>query len=231
MAKAKKRTLYAKKTGMKLEREAREIYVNEYNKLMREQDSNGKVPRGKLKEKMTELGIWNQEIEDLQTKANENLESSLAKIDAGGITLEEAKEVALQAQVARAQLSIISNSIAEHDELWSFEASAEEVRTCYIIVNSVFYKDDDSPVFESMQEFHDCEDDELINDCIKKLNSAGSVSNDEYYRSLPEVAFLLDYGFLNEDLEVIEEDKDEKFSPFLDSDGNPVQPVEKKEEG
>jgi len=230
MAKAKKRVLYCKDIGIKMERDSREYYVSEYNELMKKREENGKVPRGKIREKMAELGAWSEELEAMQKQYEKELDEALGKLNAGGVPLTEAKALAIDAQIARLRINMITNSISEYDSLWSFESAAEEKKNIYLIVNCVFYKDDDSPVFNSLEEFDACEDEDLISQCVKVLNKTLYGTNDDYYSSLPETKFLMDYGFMDEDYNIINEESEEKeFKPFLDAEGNPVEPKVTKE--
>ena len=214
----------AKEPNYLQERKAKEIYINKYNELRLNQSTNGFVPRAKLMDLLLELGVWNDEKQKQVDEINQSIKDTLQPIKDGGVSLEDAKKAALKVQNLRLQLNIISSVVSSYDADFTFESYADEAKRQYLLLNCVV-DEKGKKVFNTEKDIANAESDILIkaNEVILQM-LYGSIK--DIYKSLPENEFLMDYGFMDEDLKSTEEPvaKEEK-RPFLDEKGEPVKPV------
>ena len=211
--------------GKKVRAEAQKIYMETfYNAIYPKGDQKPAILNEALPKFLKEHGVWDQEkenkIEELKKEVVE-----LEKIfEEGGISLEQAEQKAYELRDKRLQILSISSYKSSYSDLTA-ENVAEDAKFNYIL-SQCLVDGEGKKVFESHEAFMSAEDvnEELIETAAIILSSVLNGDLMEFYKGLTENKFLLDYGFVDENLQKKGEEK--KFKPFLDKEGKPVK-VEK----
>lgn len=174
---------------------------------------------------LRDRGFWNDEKEkELQDLKKTIVDKELV-LKKGGIELDEAKNVALELRVLRYRLLLLTAKEREFDSL-TVEAQADNAYFDSLVAESVF-DEEGNKIFSSLQDYEEKRSEEYAYTCAEKLGEMLYDINN-FEKELPENKFLVEYGFANEDLKLIEEDNEEEekeevvFSPFL-KNGEPVQ--------
>ena len=163
-----------------------------------------------------EMSIIRQKIEDLEKK-----------LAAGGIELNEAKEIALDLRKTRNEL-LLKNLILSSFYSETVESQADAISSEYLTSVCICHQDGRAVCKDLTDFLNKQEQPEIIEGSIK-FNELMYGSNKDYSKNLPENQFLIKYGFMNEDFEMLDENgtpiKNEiqnvEFSPFL-KNGTPV---------
>lgn len=202
--------------------------------------------RSQLDEHMVQTGLWDDEKTKRLIELSKEIDNNQKKLASGGIKLSEAKEIALELRVARFRydnLTSIRNNLDEN----TVEGQAENVRFDTIAINCIL-DEQGQPVFDNVYDYRDDTRPHVF-EAASKLASLMYNISENPQKDLPENKFLLEYGFVNDNLELVDKDgnlidsegnlleKEEevKFKPFLDEEGEEVilektEIVEEKEE-
>lgn len=218
------RPILIKDPTMEQDKKAREIYLNTYNQL-RLDKSNGFMPKAKIKDLMRELGVWDDEQEKRVQETSKKINELLQPLNEGGISLQDMKNRAYEAQILRNRLGMLFSVVTEYESNFSYESKADDAKFEYLLYNCAYYEDTGEKVFKNVEEYNSCSDHDLINSVTSALSRHLYGDFKELYKELPESKFLIDYGFLDEDLkptEKISSPVESSFKPFLDDDGNPI---------
>lgn len=163
-------------------------------------------------------GIWSEKKDEELRELNLELDALLKKLEQGGYDFEEAVEDAIKAGEIRNKIFTINLTIADFLS-HSAERHAENAESDYLLWSSL--KKGKVKAYKTFDDFLTAkeEDDPLIHAAVSHdVGLAGS-----FYKELPENKFLIEYGRMTEDFEI------------LDKEGNPVvtpaesQPEEKPE--
>lgn len=181
--------------------EAKSVYRRAFFKAL----EDGAFLQANALDVAKQCGLWSekkdQELQELQIE----LEALLTKLEEGGYEFNEAVEDAVKAGEIRNKIFMINLTITDllsH----SAERQAETAEADYILWASL--KKGKQKVYKTFDEFLTAKDD---NDPLiyAAVSQDMNLSN-EFYKELPENKFLIEYGRMSEDLEV------------LDEEGNPV---------
>lgn len=169
-------------------------------------------------------GYWNDTKEKELVELRKAIEEQETVLSKGGIELDEAKNVALKLKLLRYQLMILTAKEREFDIL-TVEAMADNAYFDYLVSECVF-DSEGNKVFSSYQDYQDKKEEEYAYKCAESLSSL-LFDFEDFEKKLPENDFLISYGFMNDDLTLIEtEEKEEEekveFKPFL-RNGEPIQ--------
>lgn len=204
------------------DKKAREIYITRYNEL-RLNKNLGYVPKAKILELMRELGEWDDSKDKQLADLRAELSNALTPLRNGGISLQDAKDLAAKAQIIRSRIGSLNMHITDFENQFSYESHADDAKYQYLLYTCSRYKDDDSLVFETLSDYENCANKDLINEAGKALNLMLYGDIKEMYRDITENKFLIEYGFMTTDFDIIgEENKEVGFKPFLGEDGLPI---------
>jgi hypothetical protein len=174
-------------------------------------------------------GFWNDEKEDELNDLRKQIGEKELVLSKGGIELNEAKEVALTLRLLRYKLLLLTAKEREFDEL-TVEAQSDNAYFDTLVSECV-YDEEGKKVYSSYQDYLDKKSETYSYECASALAEMLYEFKD-FERTLPENSFLLEYGFVDSELKLIEdevvEEKEEEvvtFKPFL-KDGEPVNKTE-----
>lgn len=182
--------------------------------------------RDELYSILRKRGYWNdekeKELNDLKVKIEEK-EKVLKK---GGIELEEAKDIAIELKLLRYNLLLLTVKEREFDEFTVENQADNTYFDC--LVSLCVFDEEGNKVYSSLQDYLDKKEEDYSFKCASALSEIIYEIKD-FEKSLPENSFLLEYGFVNEDLTFIENEEDKEsepepentFSPFL-KNGEPI---------
>lgn len=171
-------------------------------------------------------GFWNDEKEKELLSIKQKIVDKELVLKRGGIELDEAKEIALSLRVLRYQLLILTAKEREFDHL-TVESQADNAYFDALVAECVF-DEEGNKIFSSLDDYNQKRNEEYAYVCAEKLAEMVFDISD-FEKNLPENKFLTEYGFVDENLKLIEsesesdskEEEEVKFSPFL-KNGEPV---------
>jgi hypothetical protein len=173
-------------------------------------------------------GFWNDDKEKELNELRQLMIEKEAVLKKGGIELNEAKDVALTLRLLRYKLLLLTAKEREFDEL-TVEAYSDNAYFDTLVSECVFDAEG-KKIYSSLQDYLDKKTEEYSFACATALSEIIYEFKD-FEKSLPENTFLLEYGFVDEELKLIEEEKTVEeeevieFKPFL-KNGEPVNKVE-----
>lgn len=173
-----------------------------YNQAFSEALKSKAVVRAKLDDLLIDQGLWDdkkqQQFVELQNKILEG-ERVLAK---GGISLNEAKNNALEMRKNREKLRDLI-SVKTNLDTHTAEGQADNARFNYLVSVCTVYKDNNERYFSSYEDYTN-KSSELVA-ILAAQNLAGLLYglDSDYEEKLPENKFLVDYKFADKKLRLI----------------------------
>lgn len=184
------------------QREAQKIYNQAFSDAVK----SGSILRAKLGDLMKEQGLWDEkkeiEFKTIQQKIYDK-EKQLAK---GGISLKQAKNIAIEIKQLRLELRDLISDRTDLDT-HTAEGQADNARFNYMVSCSVVYKDTQKPYFASYEDYLNKSTSEVAINAAQKLASSIYGLDSDYEKKLPENKFLLDYNFIDNNLNFIDDKK------------------------
>lgn len=208
-----------------------------YNQAFSDAVKSGSIVRAKLDDLLKEQGLWDDKKEiqfkTLQKQILDN-EKKLAK---GGISLKAAKNVAVQTQKLRDNLRDLI-SVKTNLDSHTAEGQADNARFNYLVSSCVVYKNNGNKYFKNYEDYLNRSSESVSILAAQKLASIMYGLDNDFEKKLPENKFLIKYKFVNNDLQLVDDqgrlvdeegrliDKNGRFineeGKFVDKDGNLV---------
>lgn len=213
------------------------------NKVFREALSSGAILRDKIDAVMEEQGIWGDEQKEELKQLSDFISDGCEKLRAGGFSLEEAKKLAIEIRIKRLDQMQLLAKKRSLDE-YTVEAQADNARFDCFVCRCV--KDEEGKrVFKSVEDYRNQQHAPFAAKAAQVFGDLFYGLADDWEEKLPENEFLQTYGFVNEDLalvntegervdiegNLIEEETDSpttKAKPFLDAEGKAVRKPRRK---
>lgn len=226
-------TLLVKSPSLQDQREATKVYNTAFSDALKAKA----VVRAKLDDLLVEQGLWDDkkqfQFSALQSKILEN-ERKLAK---GGISLAEAKKLALEMRKDREELRDLI-SVKTNLDTHTAEGQADNARFNYLVSSCTVYNDNKKPYFSSYDEYLNKSSDPVAIQAAQQLAGMLYGLENNYEEKLPENKFLKQYKFVDDQLRLVDKqgrlvdqdgrlvDENGRFinekGEFVDKDGNPV---------
>tara|TARA_R110002051_G_scaffold322981_1_gene415207 strand:- start:16 stop:999 length:984 start_codon:yes stop_codon:yes gene_type:complete len=245
-----------------------------YNTAFREALQSGAVLRQKLNQVMEEQGIWDEEKEKQYNEILETISGGEKQLNKGGISLTEARDVAISMRKSRAEFRGL---IAERSSMDgnTAEGQADNERFSHLVFTCLL-NEQGKRIFQTKEEYEQNATEPYVIDTAGQLAEKLYGLDPDYEAGLAENKFLTSYKFTDNDLRMVNKeghlididedgnerlinedgrfiaydddnepyyidrdgekvsedgDYEQKFSPFLDDSGNPVEvPKDGKEE-
>ena len=195
------------------QREAQKVYNQAFTDAIKSKC----VVRAKMDELLEDQGLWNQDKQIKFTKLQQDILDSERKLAKGGISLKEAKEIAIQMKKDREEIrSLISvrTSLDNH----SAEGQADNARFNYLVSSCLVYNDSNKqPYFSNMEDYLNRSNEEVAIVAAQHLASMLYGLDNDYELNLPENKFLKKFKFIDEKLRYIN-----KQGQLTDADGRLV---------
>ena len=218
--------LSIKSPSLSDQREATKVYNQAFNEALRSKA----IVRAKLDDILTEQGLWNdhkqKEFSDIQNELL-NGEKKLAK---GGISLKEAKDIALHMKKQREKLRDLI-SVKTNLDTHTAEGQADNARFNYLVFACTVYSNNNSSYFKSYEDYINRSAEPAAIIAAQNLAAMIYGLDSNYEEKLPENKFLLDYKLVDPELRLIDKEGKlvdeqgrlvDKTGRFVDSNGNYV---------
>ena len=177
-----------------------------YNRAFRDALESGALLRQKLEDHMREQGIWDDTKQKQYDDVNKTILEGEKKLAKGGISLSEAKTLALDMRVAIGELRDL---IAERTVLDgnTAEGQADNARFNALIGECVVSSDNNNvKKFETLEDYDTVASQPWAVEAASQLANMLYDLDPNYDNNLPENKFLKDYSFVNEDLRLVNDD-------------------------
>lgn len=194
------------------------------------------LTRKKLADVLSEQGIWTKEHQDKLEEIQKRIEANVRKLALGGIKLSAAREIAISIKKDRRDQQELLSRRSELDE-FTIESQAENARFDYLVSVCVV-NEDGSKVFATLDDYKNKSEEPFAYEAANALFEVISNTDKDWQKKLPENKFLLDHGFINEEMRYINKDgkltdvdgrlvdKDGRYindkNEYVDKDGNRV---------
>lgn len=187
------------KPGAKQESQAK----LESNKKFREALGSQAYFREELNKVLIERGIWTEaedkQLQEYQEKIAENIR---ILDEEGGIELEEAKKLAMETRKYRLAQILLSHKLREHDA-YTVEGQCDNAYFDTLVA-LCSYDEEGNRLFKSYEDYLDKAGEEYAVACAKELSKLLYGLEDNWEKELPENKFLIEYKFVDEDLNYID---------------------------
>lgn len=226
-------TFLVKSPSLNDQREATKVYNTAFSDAIKAKA----IVRAKLDDLLVEQGLWDDkkqfEFTSLQSKILES-ERKLAK---GGISLQEAKKVALTMRKDREELRDLI-AVKTNLDTHTAEGQADNARFNYLVSCCTVYNDTKKPYFSSYDDYLNRSTDPIAITAAQNLAGMLYGLDNNYEEKLPENKFLKEYKFVDDKLRLVNKegklvdeegrlvDENGRFinekGEFIDKDGNLV---------
>jgi hypothetical protein len=195
------------------QREAQKIYNQAFTDAIKSKC----VVRAKMDDLLEEQGLWNQDKQIKFNKLQQDILDSERKLAKGGISVKEARSIAIQMKRDRDEirsLIAVRTSLDNH----SAEGQADNARFNYLVsVCLVYNNSEKQPYFSSMEDYLNRSNEEVAIVGAQHLASMLYGLDNDYELNLPENKFLKKYKFIDDKLRYIN-----KEGKLTDADGRLV---------
>jgi hypothetical protein len=229
----KETTFLVRSPSLQDQREATKIYNQTFSEALKAKA----VVRAKLDDILVEQGLWDAVKQAQFTKYQSDILEGEKRLAKGGISLSEAKNVALDMRKNRAELRDLI-AVKTNLDTHTAEGQADNARFNYLVSVCTVYNDSKEQYFKSYEEYLNRSSDPIA--ILAAQNLAGMLYglDNDYEEKLPENKFLKQYKFVDDKLRLVNKDGklvDEKGrlvdengrfinekGQFIDKDGNLV---------
>lgn len=184
-----------------------------YNQAFSDAVKSGSIVRAKLDDLLKDQGLWDDKKELQFRTLQKQILDSEKKLAKGGISLKDAKNLAIQIQQYRNDLRdliAVKTNLDSH----TAEGQADNARFNYLVSSCVVYKNNGNKYFKNYEDYLNRATDPVSLIAAQKLASIMYGLDSDFEKKLPENKFLIKYKFVNENLEFV----DDK-GRLVDSDG------------
>jgi len=172
------------------------------NKTFKKALINGAMVRKTLEAELESQGIWNDEKQAKLEDYREEVRTHLTSLKAGDIKLTDARDLAIKVRIARMEALALQAEKNEYDS-YTAEAQAEGAKiTCLV---SLCLKDEKGQsIFKDEEDYREKQDEPWALEGASKLATMVYGIDEGWESDLPENKFLSKYGFVDEDLRLVD---------------------------
>jgi hypothetical protein len=190
-------------------KEASKIYNNAFTDALKSKA----VVRARLDDLLVDQGLWDdskqQKFDTLQRQILDG-EKQLAK---GGISLREAKNIALEMKKHRSDLRELI-AVKTNLDTHTAEGQADNARFNYLVFACTIYTDNQQRVFTTYEDYLNKASEPLAIKAAQNVANMIYGLDNDYENNLPENKFLKSYKFVDDKLRLID-----KQGRLIDEDG------------
>jgi hypothetical protein len=181
------------------QREAQKIYNQAFTDAIRSKA----VVRAKMEDVLSEQGLWNDVKQAELSSLQQIIIESERRLAEGGISLKEAKRIAIEMKETREKirdLISVRTSLDNH----SAEGQADNAKFNYLVSVCVVYNDTKQPYFKNMEDYLNRATDPVAIVGAQNLANMLYGLDSDYESNLPENKFLKKYKFVDDKLRLID---------------------------
>lgn len=195
----KDREIMVRSPSLQDQREGQKIY----NQTFTDAIKSKAVVRAKMDDVLTEQGLWNNEKQARLTELQQALLDSERRLALGGISLREAKKIAMDMKDTRESIRDLIGARSSLDN-HSAEGQADNAKFNYLVSACVVYNDTKDPVFKNMEEYLNRGNEAVAILGAQNLANMLYGLDSDYESNLPENKFLKKYKFVDDKLRLID---------------------------
>ena len=186
-----------------------------YNKAFREALQSGAILRQRLSQVMTEQGLWDEQKEAEYIKVLEDISDLEKTLQKGGISLSDARHIAIEMRQKRAEFRAL---IAERSSMDNntAEGQADNERFSHLVYKCLL-DDKGKALFTSKEHYESFAAEPYVTSAASQLAEKLYGLDPNYESNLPENKFLTDYKLADESLRLVNE---EGHLIVIDDEGN-----------
>jgi hypothetical protein len=215
------------------QREAQKIY----NQTFSDAVSSGSIVRARLDDLLKEQKLWDDNKQKKFLTIQRELLDNEKKLARGGISLKQAKAIAVEMKRLRIEmrdLIAVKTNLDSH----TAEGQADNARFNYLVSACVVYKDTKEKVFKNYEDYLNRSTELVALLGAQKLAAIMYGLDGDFEKKLPENKFLLKYKLVNDSLDYVDSqgrlvdekgrlvDSQGRFinekGEYIDEDGNVV---------
>ena len=175
-----------------------------YNRAFRDALQSGAILRQKLDDVLRDQEIWDDKKEARYNEILRTLNDNEKDLKQGGIKLSEAKDLAEEMAISRAEFrSLIAERTAMDGN--TAEGQADNARFNYLVYACTVNTKNET-VFKNVEDYEDNAIEPFALEAAKKLAEKLYGLDSNYETTLPENKFLKNYGFVDDELRRIDSD-------------------------
>ncbi len=191
---------------------AQEKYLHQFKESL----DQGAMLRSKLDDYLREQKIWSDKKEEQFKRMNKDLTILEIKLKSGGIKLSEGKDLYFNIVKSRAEMQKL-NSERNSMDVNTAEGQADNARFNSLVCQCVYEKDGETLMFKDFDDYVSKSFTPYAVEAAGKLANIMYGMDENYDRNLVENKFMVDHGFMDEDLHFINNEGDK-----VDSEGRLV---------
>lgn len=229
----KEREMFVRSPSLQDQREATKVYNQAFTEALKSKA----VVRAKLDDLLVEQGLWDGIKQAKFTELQAEILEGERKLAKGGISLTEAKNLALKMRKTREDLRELI-SVKTNLDTHTAEGQADNARFNYLVSACTVYNDTKEQYFKSYEEYNNRATDPVSILAAQNLANMLYGLDNDYEDKLPENKFLKQYKFVDDKLRLINKegklvdengkliDQNGRYinekGEFIDKDGNLV---------
>lgn len=191
------------------QREAQKIYNQAFSDAVK----SGCIVRGRLNDLLRDQGLWDDHKENRMNTIQQQILDKEKQLAKGGISLKQAKNIAIQIRDLRNDLRELIGVRTNLDN-HTAEGQADNAKFNYLVAVCLVYKDSQKPYFEGYDEYLNRASELVAIKAAQLLANMLYGLDDDYEKKLPENKFLLQYKLVDNDLRFID-----KEGRYVDQEG------------
>jgi len=194
------------------QREATKVYNLSFSEALKAKA----VVRAKLDDLLVDQGLWDAIKQAKFTELQSQILEGERKLAKGGISLSEAKTVALAMKKHREELRDLI-AVKTNLDTHTAEGQADNARFNYLVSACTVYKENNKPYFNNYEDYTNKASDPVAIAAAQNLAGMLYGLDNDYEEKLPENKFLRQYKFVDDKLRLIN-----KEGKLVDTDGRLV---------
>lgn len=194
-------TMFVRSPTLQDQKEATRVYNQAFSEALKAKA----VVRAKLDDLLVEQGLWDGIKQAKFTELQSEILEGERKLAKGGISLTEAKNLALNMKKTREELRDLI-SVKTSLDTHTAEGQADNARFNYLVSACTVYNDTKEQYFKSYEDYSNKAADPVA--ILAAQNLAGMLYglDNDYEDKLPENKFLKQYKFVDDKLRLINKD-------------------------
>lgn len=192
----------------------------EFNRAFSKALDGGSFIRARLDSILRQQKLWDDDSQKQFDDLREKIYKAERQLEEGGIKKSEGRKIALDLRKHRDELAQLIRIRNDYDYLTA-EAQSENARFDYLVWACLVYNDTGKRYFDKLEDYKNSAGDEVGLEGAKLLAQMIYNLDPNYEKSRPENKFLIDYGFANESLELIDKQgrRIDEEGRLVDKDG------------
>lgn len=179
------------------------------NTVFREALKSGAFIMDELFSELKKRGYWDDDKDSKIKDLQDYIINGVNKLNEGGFDIADAKKLALDISAKRVELANLATIRGNHADKTA-EGQANNASFDYLVSQCVVYNTNDSlngkPYFESYEDYLNRKTEEDASEAAGKFfELVYNKISDDSIANLPENQFLKEFGFVNDELRLIDE--------------------------